>query len=431
MTGKIFQHYTHMIGTNSFEVPEGTVCIGENAFAEGKYLYSISLPDTVREISKNAFSGCARLRSINLPEGLVTIGDGAFQGCGHLNTSLPDSIQFIGERAFCDCWELRNIAASNVQNIGGQAFMRCSHLKFVRISGKSLSIGAEAFSKCITLDSVNISSDEDFHADRLFPGCTALRNVVLPDSTVSMEQCFTGCSALLEFSVPSSITHFDAEDLRDAGLKVLKLHGGIRSVSFPENEALRCLLSIEVSPDNPVYSSVDGMLMDRTTGELLVCPAGAEVLSLSRDMPELSGNAVRNCNRLRKLIITDCGKTLELNLSRGFRPELIPNIIAGNYTSIQSNNIKIPLLIFDLDCYGSEKALKMLRDRIKRVMEFIISSGNIDYLTLLLKYDVIPQERIDEFIALAAENNCNEISLALLDYKNSSGYSDILSQFSL
>ena len=432
MPGKIFEHYVHVSGTNTFDVPEGTVSIGENAFAEGEYLYTITLPDTVREIGKNAFANCVRLHNIRLPEGLVGIGEGAFQGCSHLDTPLPDSVQFIGERAFCDCWELRNIALSNLQSVGGQAFMRCSHLKTVSISGDSLSIGTDAFAKCISLRSARISTNAPFRADGLFPGCSALKEAVLPDSTVSMNCCFTGCSALGEFTIPGSLTEFDAGNFQDSGLRVLRLHSGIERVSFPENVTMQRLAAIEVSPDNPDFASVDNMLMDKKTGELLMYPPGAEVLRLSRDIRKGLDNAVRNCNRLRKLIITDCGKTLELNLSRGFRPELIPNIISGNYTGIQSNNIRIPLIIFDLDCCGSEKAQEMLRCRIKRVMEFIISSGNPDFLAPLLKYDIIPPERIDEFIAMAAENNCNEISLALLDHKNSDGgYSDILSQFSL
>ena len=42
----------------SYEVPEGTVTLGEKAFA-GAHLTEISIPDTVEEIGKGAFSECS------------------------------------------------------------------------------------------------------------------------------------------------------------------------------------------------------------------------------------------------------------------------------------------------------------------------------------------------------------------------------------
>lgn len=432
MTENAFEHYSHTSGTSSFEVPEGTVFIGENAFSEGKYLYSISLPDTVKVIGKNAFTGCTRLRSIRLPENLEVIGEGAFQGCSHLDTPLPSGVREIGKYAFCDCWELRSAVLENVGNIGECAFMRCTHLKSVSISGECLAIGQDAFNQCISLSSAKICTDSRFFADRLFTGCSALKEVTLPASTVSIRECFEGCSTLREFDLPPLISTFDTEDLKDCGLKVLRLHSAVRSISLHSESVLQCLEVIEVHGDNPFFRCQDGILLERDSGRAVMCPAGAQSLRLKRQAIPGLEKAAADCRKLRKLVIVDGKNSLELNLARGFRPELIPAIVAGDYRNIRSSAVKIPLMIFDLECHSSAEAKKIIRKDISKVMKFLIAEGNVSRLEILLKHDLIPPERIDEFIAMASGNNCGEIALALLDHKNSGGgYTDIMNQFSL
>ncbi|MBR2428865.1 MAG: protein kinase [Alistipes sp.] len=64
-------------------------------------LYSIALPNSVKEIGFKAFEGCTNLKNINLPSGVETIGEEAFFGCSklrHINTIGNKTV--IGYDAF-------------------------------------------------------------------------------------------------------------------------------------------------------------------------------------------------------------------------------------------------------------------------------------------------------------------------------------------
>lgn len=89
---------------DSFAVPEGTLSIGEDAFAGCFSLTAIALPDGLTTIGEGAFVGCFFLRTIALPDSLTAIGEGAFLGCFALtDVALPEGLTAIGEDAFVGC----------------------------------------------------------------------------------------------------------------------------------------------------------------------------------------------------------------------------------------------------------------------------------------------------------------------------------------
>ena len=89
---------------SSFAVPEGTLSIGDDAFAGCFSLTSIALPEGLTSIGEGAFVGCFFLRTIALPDSLMTIGDSAFVGCFALSAvALPEGLTSIGEGAFDGC----------------------------------------------------------------------------------------------------------------------------------------------------------------------------------------------------------------------------------------------------------------------------------------------------------------------------------------
>ena len=89
---------------DSFAVPEGTLSIGEDAFAGCLSLTAIALPDGLTTIGEGAFVGCFFLRTIALPDSLTAIGEGAFLGCFALtDVALPEGLTAIGEDAFVGC----------------------------------------------------------------------------------------------------------------------------------------------------------------------------------------------------------------------------------------------------------------------------------------------------------------------------------------
>ena len=58
--------------------------IGEKAFRNCEWLYSVEIPSTIRTIGESAFYGCTSLKTILIPPFVDTIGKAAFSGCNNL-----------------------------------------------------------------------------------------------------------------------------------------------------------------------------------------------------------------------------------------------------------------------------------------------------------------------------------------------------------
>ncbi len=87
----------------SYDVPEGTTAIGDNAFSGNEYLKQVTFPSTLRMIGEAAFEGCQNLSEIVLNEGLREIGSNAFAHCIRLTSlNLPSTVETIGESSLSD-----------------------------------------------------------------------------------------------------------------------------------------------------------------------------------------------------------------------------------------------------------------------------------------------------------------------------------------
>jgi hypothetical protein len=107
LTGIAETNFGYIFGGNE-NVPSSLVSvtitreerIEKEAFANCKYITSVTLPSTVRQIDDYAFYGCEALFSVNIPDGVTKIGKYAFNACDRLyNIFIPNSVTSIGEAA--------------------------------------------------------------------------------------------------------------------------------------------------------------------------------------------------------------------------------------------------------------------------------------------------------------------------------------------
>ena len=115
--------------SNAF-IPEGTIIIGEGAFAGNIGIINIEIPATVTTIEARAFADCIALEKVTFNNGLVTIGKEAFKNCGKLESfKIPRSITTIEENAFEGCKSLIRLEIpTSVTTIGEEAFKGCDTL---------------------------------------------------------------------------------------------------------------------------------------------------------------------------------------------------------------------------------------------------------------------------------------------------------------
>lgn len=259
---------------STYCIPQGTVAIGNRAFAYCKSLTSIEIPDSVSFIGKGAFLDCSNLTSFSLspnhpylaviddvlfrkadkalisypagketstyyiPQGIAIIDDYAFFSCTTLSfISIPDSISTIGNFAFSSCSSLTSISIpDSVTFIGEHSFSYCSALTSVSLSNSMTTISDNSFSWCKSLIAIFIPNSIVIIGNWTFSGCKSLSSVVIPDSVAEIgEYAFSGCDALTSISLPNSVTAIGKNAFHGCPTLTLTVLRNSYSLNYAEN----------------------------------------------------------------------------------------------------------------------------------------------------------------------------------------------------
>lgn len=168
-------------------------------------LYSVKLPNSVKEIGYGAFNGCknlqdvvlgtntkvirgwafscnwneSHLKHVTFNEGLETIEDGAFYHCYNIeNLELPMGLKLIEHEAFAYNYGLRSVTyPASLEAIRDNAFRDCAQLQEVRFPTYLNWIGYEAFAGCRNLREARIPSMLEYVQARAFADCDNLQDV--------------------------------------------------------------------------------------------------------------------------------------------------------------------------------------------------------------------------------------------------------------
>jgi hypothetical protein len=227
---------------------------------------SVSIPAiidglTVTGIGEDAFYEDIGVTNVTIPGSVTSIGVGAFYGSGLTAVTVPGSVTSIGVLAFEDCGSLSNATLANgVISIGASAFSGCSLLTNITIPSSVISIGSYAFFACYWLT-----------------------NITLPNGLISIgDGGFYECSRLANINIPASVT------------------------SIGEDAFNSCfsLTAITVDAQNSFYSSVDGVLYDKSGATLIQAPGGlGGGFTLPTSVTSIAEDAFQNCNGLTSFTI--------------------------------------------------------------------------------------------------------------------------------
>jgi len=135
-------------------------------FAKCSKLFSISLPEGLKEIGRWTFYYCNNLKQIKLPLSLKRIGESAFEHSGITSIEIPDQIITIEKTTFGRCGDLVSVTfPANIQKVEDAAFSKCYKLVHViipvNITNIKWSVGANGLSNtfydCSRLSSESIN----------------------------------------------------------------------------------------------------------------------------------------------------------------------------------------------------------------------------------------------------------------------------------
>jgi BspA type Leucine rich repeat region (6 copies) len=230
------------------------------AAAQAQFTFATNGDNTVTLTGCNGYlSGSVEIpdtyftNGINMP--VTAIGYFAFNDQTMTDITTGTNMISIGIEAFWDCYSLQNVILNtNVSGIGNSAFGYCTGLRNITIPNRVVSMGVDVFDGCTSLSSVTIVPGLTNIPNDTFYGCSSLGTLTIPDSVVSIGSgAFGGQCGLGSIIIPSTVTSFaDASPFSSCS----------------------GMTSITVDPNNPAYSSLDGVMFDKNQRTLIEYPKG-------------------------------------------------------------------------------------------------------------------------------------------------------------
>ena len=227
--------------------------INDYAFSELSYLHVISIPSTITRIGECVFESSHYLNSIIVADenkNYKTIYDVLYSKDGTSIIQYPTG-KSSGEY----------VIPNTVTNIGSGAFYG-AHLSSVTIPDSVKTIGDKAF----------------MYSD--------ITEVTLPDNLISIgEEAFALCYKLTKITIPASV-------------EVIGLNAFYCCTSMNE---------IIVSPDNEIYTSIDGVLFSKDMKTLINYPRGksGSEYTVPDSVTSLEAYSFFSCDSLERVFIPD------------------------------------------------------------------------------------------------------------------------------
>ncbi|MBR1769763.1 MAG: leucine-rich repeat protein, partial [Bacteroidales bacterium] len=272
-------------------MPSTIVSLEANCFRETG-LVTLNIPENVTSISTTSFIDyCESLTTINVsPDNQVFASD--------------DGILFTkSKHTILRCPTGRTGSVSvipSVDTLGYNAFSMCHYVTDISFQGNIIYLDDAVFYDCRSLTSMTIPEGITDLPRSTFQSCSNLTQVNLPNSLVSIgNQAFYYCQHLSSFTVTENVSYIGQG-----------VFGGCSD-----------LQSIDVVENNQYFSSVDGVLYNKTISTLVTCPGGKRgELNIPNTVENIVSMGVMNCGYLTSVTIpnsvTDLGTYFLYNSSQ-------------------------------------------------------------------------------------------------------------------
>ncbi len=237
--------------------------------------------------------------------------------------SIPEGITDIQSSAFYGCTNLKSVIFPNsLTTIAQSTFELCVGLTDVQFADGLTTVAVNSFKDCSALTDINIQGDQLIISSDAFEGCVGLTRINIGSGVVSIDSsAFYGC----------------------CGLE-----------------------SIVVSPENPVYHSLDNCIIETST-KTLVSGCKASIIPSDGSVTIIGVSAFAGCADLPEITIPDtvveigayafanCSGLKDLSLSDNL--EIIGEGAFGNCTELTS--VTIPGAVTDFGQYAFYQCYKL------------------------------------------------------------------------
>lgn len=342
--------------------------IGTHAFCCCYDLESVVIPSNVETIETYAFFLDNKLSNVVLPEGVQTIEYGAFTGCALDNITLPASATSVSYGAFdFEIFTYINVAGDNPKysSLDGVWYNKDKTFLY-RYPGK------KAGTEYVVPEGVTEV------AMSAFDDCDILEKVVLPEGIESIETgVFSNCDNLMSINIPNSVVEIDSYAFRNSdGLETVYIPKGVETLESSAFWECNSLYAINVDPDNPNYTSIDGVLYDKEVTQVITYPAGKQgPYNVPEGFEEVGNLQFQDCDGLTSVNIpasvtsiqpnafTDCDNLTAINVD----PD------NPNYTSVDGvlfNKDKTVLVSYPA---GKDASSYVIPDTVTEICQYAFS----------------------------------------------------------
>ena len=302
--------------------------IGQNALQYKYLITSITIPGSVTSIGNYAFRGCTGLTDITISNGVTSIGTYAFQSCTKLTSiTIPDSVTSIGASAFYDCAALTSaIISNNVTTINESLFASCSNLESVTLGSSVSSMGNNVFNNCTKLTSLTLpasfssfsntasnsmgyfSNLEEINVESGNAKFSSDNGILYNKAKTNLIYCPHGKSGSV--TVPNGVSQADDSAFDGTSVTSVSLPASFRFKSqYGEYNVMpfygcNTLTSVNIDPDNPWFSSDDGIVYNDSKTRLIFCPRGKTgTLTIPDTVTSINLNACNACTGLTSVVM--------------------------------------------------------------------------------------------------------------------------------
>lgn len=288
----------------------------------------VKMPESVVRIAKGAFSGCKEIQKLTFSPNLEAIEADAFGDCIRLHEMiLPMGLQHIGKNAFFHCKQLRKISIpADIDE--APDLSSCSSLDEIRVSPANESFCAKdgvLYDKyCNTLLHCPKAKSGQLHiplnvsniAEGALSDCGRITGIYVPPKNMTFRDidgvlyskdgtkllyCPAGRTAPLFINEEVTKIRPGAFSLHTVSILLIE-DGKARDYWMQSSD----LAAIEVSKDNPVFSSENGVLYNKDKTTLLRCPAGySRALTIPDSVTKIADCAFAGCNVLPELTLNE------------------------------------------------------------------------------------------------------------------------------
>ena len=265
-------------------------------------------------------------------------------GCPVTSIGRNEFRSGFGWRVFEKCGNnLTSVAIpSGVVNIGDSAFYGCSNLVSVTIPASVTNIARCAFSRCASLTSFAVDAENTKYSSRngllcskdgsaLIAGVNG--DVTIPPSVKHIvDYAFQGRIGLKSVMIPSGVTSVGLFAFEDCGgLKSVAIPASMKKIGWYAFSGCSGLMSFSVDPDNPSFSSRDGMLCSKN-GSTLVAGVNGDV-TIPPCVKEIGSHAFLDHSGLKSVRIPESVTSIAAGAFRGC--DSLPSVtIPSRVTSI-------------------------------------------------------------------------------------------------